>query len=263
MSLALDIEGSGPSPRRRFQVGVSMLDTRALHEITLRRPPADMQLENLLQTRNFCVGTSEYCSNGTRRFLFGQSETVEADQIKPEIEGMVTGRDFVLVVHDGHHDLRLWRELQVDVQPVAILDTQKAATVLPELPHSCSLKNLMVALECPFNFPHTAGNDANFTLRALLMIALRDSQDKDSNELQQTVLSALQAIAQSTQPHNWHENRDRIRERERALKAARTAERPDIKRQQREKKKAKKAVHKAKLAEEGHSSATKSGRDAF
>jgi hypothetical protein len=52
---------------------------------------------------------------------------------------------------------------------------------------------------------HVAGNDANFTLRALLMIAVRDSEDKNLNKSQQTLLLAAREIVQSTRPDDWHE----------------------------------------------------------
>jgi hypothetical protein len=147
-----------------------------------------------------------------RRFLFGQSVTVDPDQIKGKIESLVFARDVVLVVHDGHHDIWLLKQLNINLQPVAILDTQKAAYKIPQLHHPCSLKDLLIALDCPFNFLHIAGNDANFTLRALLMLAARGSQGKNPDESQQALLSALQAIAQFTGPDNWHEKRDHVME---------------------------------------------------
>lgn len=70
----------------------------------------------------------------------------------------------------------------------------------------------MIALDCPFNFLHIAGNDANFTLRALLMIAVRDSQDTNPDESQQALLLAARAIVQSTGPDNWHEKGDHVME---------------------------------------------------
>jgi hypothetical protein len=218
-----------------------------------------MQKEDLLQTRNFCIGPSRYCSKATRRFLFGQSEAVDPDQIKGKMESLVSDRDVVLVVHDGHHDFWLLKELNINLQLVAILDTQKAAYEIPQLHHPCSLKELLIALNSPFNFLHIAGNDANFTFRALLMIAVRDSQGTNPNKSQQVLLSTIQAIAQSTRSDNWHEKRDYVMEEQQAY----VIERQEIKRQQKEKKKSKKSARKAKLAAEGHWSSTKSGRQAF
>jgi hypothetical protein len=63
--------------------------------------------------------------------LFGQSEAVNPDQIKGKIESLVSNRDVVLVVHDGHHDFWLLKELNINLLLVAILDTQKAAYEIP------------------------------------------------------------------------------------------------------------------------------------
>lgn len=191
--------------------------------------------------------------------MFGQSETVHPDQIKDKIESLVTNRDVVLVVYDGYNDLWLLNELQVKLEPVAIIDPQKAADNMLQLQYRKSLNDLLIELDCPFNLLHVAGNDANFTLRALLMIAVRGSYGKSLNDSQQAILLAAQAVAQSTGPDNWHEKRDRVLEEAKIF----YAEREEINRQKKVAKKAKKAARKAKLAAEGHWSSTKRGRQEF
>lgn len=260
--LAFDTENirKGQIPLvKQFQVGISILDTRVLQDHLSSQSLATVRNEDLLRTRNFCVGPLGYCSKATRRFLFGQSEAVDPDQIKGKIESLVFDRDVVLVVHDGQNDFWLLKELNINLQPVAILDTQKAAYEIPQLHYQCSLKELLIALDCPFNFLHIAGNDANYTLRVLLMIAVRDSDGTNPDEPQQALLLFIQAIAQSTRPDNWHEKRDYVMEEHQAY----VAERQKIKRRQKEKKECKKSARKLKLAAEGHWSSTKSGRQAF
>jgi hypothetical protein len=218
-----------------------------------------LEQQDLLQTRNFCVGPSGYCSKASRRFLFGQSETVNPDQIKTQIKDIIYNRDVVLVVHSGSQDLWFLKELNIDLKPVPILDTQKAAQHPLQLYRRCSLQDLLVTLDCPFKFLHTAGNDANFTLRALLMIAVKDSQDTSPSESQQVVLSAIQAIAQSLGPDNWLEKEeDEIEERQAEL-----AERQEKNCRKRERKREKRLAREDKWAEQGHWSASKGGRKAF
>jgi hypothetical protein len=91
------------------------------------------------------------------------------------------------------------------------------------------------------------------------MIAVRGSHGKGLDKSQQAILSAVQAIAQSTGPDNWHEKRDYVLEEAQKY----YAEREEINRQKKEAKKAKKAARKAKLAAEGHWSSTESGRQEF
>lgn len=106
--LAFDTENirKGEMPLvKQFQAGISILDTMDLQDLLSSQSSVTVREVDLLQTRNFCVGPLGYCSKATRRFLFGQSEAVDLDQIKGKIESLVFNRDVVLVVHDGHHFL--------------------------------------------------------------------------------------------------------------------------------------------------------------
>lgn len=46
-----------------------------------------------------------------------------------------------------------------------------------------TLGELLTELECPHNWLHNAGNDANFTLRALLLLATRSCDETSRNDL--------------------------------------------------------------------------------
>ncbi|KUJ10051.1 uncharacterized protein LY89DRAFT_760882 [Mollisia scopiformis] len=238
--LSLDTENitAGQIPLvDQFQVGISVLDSRDLQSLIHSRPLVSMREDNLLRTQNFCVGPTGYCSKAARRFLFGQSESIHAHQIKEKIESLVADRDVVLVVYDGYNDLWLLDELKVKLEPVAVLDPQKAAHDVLQSQYQRSLNDLLIELDCHFNFLHVAGNDANFTLRALLMIAVKGSHGISLND--------------SQKDHVAEERRKYIAERE------------EINRRKKEAKKTKKAARKAKLAAEGHWSSTKTGRREF
>ena len=43
---------------KRFQVGISILDTRALQDLISAYPLTTLDQQDLLQTRNFCLGPS-------------------------------------------------------------------------------------------------------------------------------------------------------------------------------------------------------------
>ena len=260
--LSLDTENirAGQIPLvKHFQVGICILDTRALYNIIPSQPLVSIQEDNLLRTQNYCVGSTGYCSKTARRFLFGQSETVYPHQINEKIESLVVNRDVVLVVYDGYNDLWLLNELKVKLELVAVVDVQNVAHNILQLQYRKSLNDLLIEMDCPFNLLHIAGNDANFTLRALLMIAVRGSHGKSLNDSQQAILSAIRAIAQSTGPDNWHEKRDHVLEEAKNY----YAEREEINRRKKEAKRAKKAARKAILTAEGHWSSTKSGREEF
>lgn len=61
---------------------------------------------------------------------------------------------------------------------------------------------LLSELQCPFGYLHGAGNDANYTLRALLLLAIRGCQNAASalNDSERLMLSSLEVIAQSHLP---------------------------------------------------------------
>jgi hypothetical protein len=122
---------------------------------------------------------------------------------------LVLGRDIILVVHGGKYDILFLKEMKVDLHPLYVLDTQKAAQHLLGLDHRCTLQELLILLKGPFGFLHVAGNDATFTLRALLLIATIDSVNQpDLNHAQRSLLSALDEIAKTPLPLNWHQQEE-------------------------------------------------------
>lgn len=83
------------------------------------------------------------------------------------------GRKVLLVGHDIRHEIRILRQLKFDFSNFDItgsLDTFRIAQqVLPYF--SPSLGELLTELQCPRNWLHNGGNDAHYTLRALLLLA--------------------------------------------------------------------------------------------
>jgi hypothetical protein len=59
------------------------------------------------------------------------------------------------------------------------------------------LGHLLQELDCPFGYLHNAGNDANYTLRALLLLMVRGFQDMVSalTDAERSVVSDLKSMA--------------------------------------------------------------------
>lgn len=120
---------------RRYQIGLSIFDTRTLLSIQ-HLPQAccniEAQVESAIQTHSFCFGNVEYTAKASRRFLFGISENVCLKELKVKIDALVPkDRHIVVVAHCGLQDLRFLQGLEVCLQPACIIDTQKVAqTVL-------------------------------------------------------------------------------------------------------------------------------------
>ncbi|RDW69557.1 hypothetical protein BP6252_08577 [Coleophoma cylindrospora] len=98
---------------------------------------------------------------------------------------------------DGYQDLLFLKNIGLDLLPICILDIQKVSQTVLQVTRRQSLEQLVTILGCPFKYLHIGGNDANFTLRALLMLVVKDSE-YNLTGLRKLLLSVLQEIAQST-----------------------------------------------------------------
>jgi hypothetical protein len=122
-------------------------------------------------------------------------------------------RNIVLIGHSIKQDLKVLLRLGVDfykVAPVvAILDTHGMSRDLLG-PESRSLEgaspltvftlwNVLQELQCPFkpHELHNAGNDATYTLHAMLLLAKRSSKGRELTAVETASLKRLYLIAQA------------------------------------------------------------------
>lgn len=211
--LSIDFEGDLRHPILpfQFQFGISILDTRLLPPLISRYlhqnandeedSETELQIENILQTYNFSHGPEIYCQKASRRLLFGEASELTAEKMKEKLETLIADRDVVLIVHGGRNDLPFLDRLNICVNPVFTIDTQNAAQDPLQLPFKRPrLDTLLTALEIPFTKLglHTAGNDANFNLRVLLMIAVLASEGEVGlTERQVGLLEVLRGVARA------------------------------------------------------------------
>jgi hypothetical protein len=91
-----------------------------------------------------------------------------------------------------------------EVTPVlAILDTDLVARNLLESNFSTPITNfklstLLSELKCPYESSdlHNSGNDATFTLHAMLLLVITSSECKETGSIQRENLERLQVVAQ-------------------------------------------------------------------
>lgn len=71
-----------------------------------------------------------------------------------------------------------------------------------ELTYKVSLKELLVTLKCPSGrcCKHVTGNDANLTLRALLVLSIKDLDMAKCSREQLTAVETTKAVAQFPKP---------------------------------------------------------------
>lgn len=159
------------------EIGISTFDTRTLSHTSA----------GTLETRNFVTGGNKRRIRIARTFLFGEAEHVEytttgihealskALHIPDDIQNSPQPRyrNIVLVGHELRSDLLILRKHSIMFEEfktiVAKLDTTYLAQGV--LGANFRLESLLQYLQCPYQNLHNAGNDANFTLRALLLLA--------------------------------------------------------------------------------------------
>ena len=159
-------------------------------------------------------------------FCFGQSKYILLENLKIEIQELVSWRDFILVVHGGKWDLLFLQAAEV----FHVLDTKRAVQHPLGLDYRCKLKDMLALLECPsgFRILHVASNNTTFTLRALLLIAIADAASINQSSLgdiQRHLPLAFEKIARAPIPLNGHQLSADERWKKEEVKARRGRER--------------------------------------
>lgn len=201
--IALDFEYLSRSGDSITEVGISTLSTDDIWQ-------SAHPLGNTIQSRRYITSKPSSC----QPFLFGESKRIlrrdipellkEAISMKSQSPIRTPGR-VVLVGHHISAEIDIMEKLGINLLDPnlfsieGIVDTSRIATGL-DLPFSEDLPSLGKVLELsqvPFHksYLHNAGNDAHFTLRALLMLTAMALEKMELGELQKDRISRLQSIA--------------------------------------------------------------------
>lgn len=157
---------SGFSRMENCQVGLAILDTKDLLQISPSK---------LISTYNFATGSSAFLSKVSNKFLFGESVNISQLDISSSIESLFPkNRNILFVCHEFRSDLQVLRALDFPFPErlSGILDIFNMVDEVLEF-WAGFLGDIVIMLGCPCNGLHCAGNDAHFTLRALLLLAAR------------------------------------------------------------------------------------------
>ncbi|KAK0100028.1 hypothetical protein ONS95_013157 [Cadophora gregata] len=199
--LSLDLEVKKYIPKNNIQneiteIGISMFDTRCL-----------TKRETIhLKTRHFIIGGQRRFYHVSSKFCFGISEhLVGQEHVNDAILDLLhipddkkpgAYRDVILVGHGLRTDLLVLRRRGVMFENirsiVGLLDTTYIARDL--LGMNFRLEGLLKFLLCPVENFHLAGNDANYALRALLMLAYHDLRSGYSSPEALRTLTSLRSL---------------------------------------------------------------------
>ncbi|KAG8676695.1 hypothetical protein FPOAC2_02799 [Fusarium poae] len=159
-----------------FHLGVSILDTRDIRDVVLRSinlpNPAD-----LIKTYEFAVQTEV---SEPDNFMFGKTQAISLDGIKKKFVEWQHDRTVIGVAYSARNDYVILRDFGVFLDHIYWLDLCQATYLIVQQPQALSLRILLEILGIRYSKLHSAGNDAHFTLRALLGLAVLDV----TNELQ-------------------------------------------------------------------------------
>lgn len=205
--VAIDIDGTRNFScvhTGHYLLGISILDARHLQSYlgypkAIRakvKHPGDLIESHLIQ-----VGQSSHLNYQSDRFLFGNAQLLQAQDVKAYLQKLIGRRHCVLVTYGGESsDCKFIEQLHLDTRPLYHIDVLKAAQYPLRAYYRYSLAKLLDALNLPWLNLHVAGNDARFTLHAMLMLAVRDWNLRNETTPAPVVrktLSCLKGIAKA------------------------------------------------------------------
>lgn len=151
-----------------YHVGISVFDTRCLVK------PSN---EEAIVSYQFITKIVKPCLCAARRFLFGSTELVSLSTLGDRIKQLTQGRHYAFVGHQLREDIRMLHHIDAEIveRALYLIDTVKLAQFPLRLHYRYKLEELLDALGIASAKLHTAGNDAHFALKALLLLATLDA----------------------------------------------------------------------------------------
>lgn len=171
----ISIENSSLPVEANRQAGIAILDTRSMTQ---------QPVDQLLRTHMFTTGTPDYVVKASNRFHFGETVVAPPSMLMSCIRSCIPpNRRLVFVSHGVTNDLLVLQSLgfRFSDNVVAVLDTVHVADEVFGNWNG-ALNRLLRELECPHSKLHCAGNDANFTLKALLLLAVKKLGKQGKNK---------------------------------------------------------------------------------
>ncbi|KAF4966244.1 hypothetical protein FSARC_6043 [Fusarium sarcochroum] len=200
---------------QRFQIGVSFLDAQCLQNLLFKHhhmPPPDINLaSHIIQSHHWVIEAKQPFKANSYMFLFGKAKAISILELEAQLQ-KYTQQPFILIVHEGKQELSVLKRLNINL-------------------NRYSLQQLLNEFKIPHRQLHTAGNDAHFTLRALLMISVRDAELQLVGKRLPDWVPVLMAIAQAPLPRVPPKKRERAAmaeaERQRRLEEKTTEEKKE------------------------------------
>ncbi|TLS29772.1 hypothetical protein PpBr36_00454 [Pyricularia pennisetigena] len=192
------------------EIGIAELDT-----LSLRGKPAGDKSQNwfnLIKSYHYVIKENSWAMNGQhvannqQNFNFGQSQLVPKATIVQQVAshlGMPSsswpghrGAYVVLVGHDIMADVEHLLKVDYDARKVPeifdVVDTAHMFQHWRREPNSTRLSRVLESLEIRYRYLHNAGNDATYTLQAMLAMAQVTRQESFDRAMGKRIERPLQ-----------------------------------------------------------------------
>ncbi|WQF76122.1 Putative ribonuclease H-like superfamily [Colletotrichum destructivum] len=205
--VCIDIEVAEEHHGTVLEIGLSILDTRNLAGV----PPGENGRNWVPFIKNRHLITDEYRHIRNRKYIkgcpelfnFGKSEYPKLSDLGPSIIAAINNlseagqkddseadrrfRNIVLVGHDLRADLGFLERMGVELWTVGgvmsrTLDTKDIHQAWRQQSQGRSLAMVLTDLDIPHSNLHNAGNDAAYTLQAMLGVAVAAMVDKSQKK---------------------------------------------------------------------------------
>ncbi|KAL2022330.1 hypothetical protein VTK56DRAFT_5728 [Thermocarpiscus australiensis] len=194
MFVAIDVEAYEHNQALLTEVGIATLDTADIQNVA----PGDggegwfplIRARHIRVKENTWALNRQYVHGCADRFSFGMSEFIcqadipsilaqlidEATFMDP-VDGILRQRQVVLVFHESSSDVKYLRTLGYNVynaqNVLEVVDTRELHQYVTRSNDSASLESVLRYLGITYQYLHNAGNDAVYTLRAMVGLAVK------------------------------------------------------------------------------------------
>ncbi|KAJ4006989.1 hypothetical protein NW752_001071 [Fusarium irregulare] len=153
-----------------FHIGIAILDTKDIRDVMTRGinlpRPAD-----LIKTYEFAVQTQPPEDD---TFIFGKTESISLETLKQMFIEWQSGHDVIGVAYSVRNDLILLKDFNIYLNQAFWMDVAQATYPILKTTWAPKLAVLLESLNIQYAKLHSAGNDAHFTMRAMLGLAVLD-----------------------------------------------------------------------------------------
>ncbi|GAM89881.1 hypothetical protein ANO11243_079210 [Dothideomycetidae sp. 11243] len=181
--LCIDLEAYELDQSQITEIGLSTLDTRDILGLSPGTSPAawlaHMRTTHILIAEHRHLVNGRYVAGCPDKFLHGTSQAMSLAEAQRLVvaafkaPGVLRStrepeeRDILLVGHGVRDDVRYLSSIGISDIPSRVIDTQRLCS---SKRRPVGLAKLLDALQMEYSWLHNAGNDAAFTLEALLRL---------------------------------------------------------------------------------------------